>query len=246
MQLHHIVQGAEGGEDTMENCIPLCLDCHEEVGSYNPKHPIGRKFSKDELRKHRDLWFEFVNTHPERLSSSTEALFRHSTGDVSASLDVKVCVEFEHVLQTWGYSDFRPVRKKDLSKEHLLRVWLRNDGINLANHVEGSISIPAVMAWKGNPLLKGLSADTSQQMVFGITNEELIPGNGLVPWRGEKKPLLPKRRMRVHEERLCFYEPLTVNDDSKITWEVGADSSQPTQGEIRFYDIPIVDERTGD
>jgi 5-methylcytosine-specific restriction endonuclease McrA len=25
IELHHIVQKAEGGEDTFENCIPLCL-----------------------------------------------------------------------------------------------------------------------------------------------------------------------------------------------------------------------------
>lgn len=36
IELHHIKQVAEGGEDTEENCIPLCLDCHAEVKAYNP------------------------------------------------------------------------------------------------------------------------------------------------------------------------------------------------------------------
>ena len=75
MQTHHIVPEAEGGEDTIGNCIPLCLDCHGEVVSYNPKHPIGRKFTTEELKQHRDVWFDFVQRHPERLSHSAETFF---------------------------------------------------------------------------------------------------------------------------------------------------------------------------
>jgi HNH endonuclease len=75
MQLHHIMPESVGGPDTAENCIPLCLDCHEEVGSYNPKHPIGRKFSPEELTLHRDLWFEVIRLHPERLNAAPGPLF---------------------------------------------------------------------------------------------------------------------------------------------------------------------------
>ncbi|RFP60999.1 MAG: HNH endonuclease [Limnothrix sp. CACIAM 69d] len=61
IELHHIVQKAEGGPDTYENCIPLCLDCHAEVKAYNPKHPKGRKYTESELRQHRDRWYEKVS-----------------------------------------------------------------------------------------------------------------------------------------------------------------------------------------
>lgn len=81
MQLHHIIPESDGGPDTAENCIPLCLDCHEEVGSYNPKHPIGRKFSPEELRLHRDFWFEVVRLHPERLNNSPGPLFLPAGGE---------------------------------------------------------------------------------------------------------------------------------------------------------------------
>ena len=54
MELHHIRQAADGGEDTVDNCIPLCLDCHAEVASYNPRHPKGRKYTETELKGHRD------------------------------------------------------------------------------------------------------------------------------------------------------------------------------------------------
>lgn len=61
MIIHHIDQNGSGTE---ENGIPLCLSCHQEVGAYNPKHPIGRKFTPSELKKHRDQWFAIVSISP--------------------------------------------------------------------------------------------------------------------------------------------------------------------------------------
>lgn len=57
IECHHITPESEGGEDTYDNCIPLCFDCHEEVGAYNPKHPKGRKFTPEELKGHRNRWY---------------------------------------------------------------------------------------------------------------------------------------------------------------------------------------------
>lgn len=71
IELHHIIQRSEGGEDSSENCIPLCLDCHAEVKAYDPKHPKGRKYTNTELIEHRNRWYEKVNNkhfllvHPE-------------------------------------------------------------------------------------------------------------------------------------------------------------------------------------
>jgi hypothetical protein len=64
IELHHIKQSSEGGEDSYENCLPLCLDCHAEVKAYNSKHPKGRKYTEPELKQHRDRWYEKVkNEH---------------------------------------------------------------------------------------------------------------------------------------------------------------------------------------
>ena len=60
MEIHHIRHHAEGGNDTFENAIPLCFDCHAEVGQYDPKHPKGTKFSDKELIGHRDNWYQKV------------------------------------------------------------------------------------------------------------------------------------------------------------------------------------------
>jgi hypothetical protein len=56
--VHHIVPQSENGLDTIDNAIVLCQRCHGEAGHYNPLHPIGNKYSRDELRMHRDLWWD--------------------------------------------------------------------------------------------------------------------------------------------------------------------------------------------
>ncbi|EKF86586.1 HNH endonuclease [Methanobacterium formicicum] len=61
MEVHHIIQKADGGKDTEENGIPLCFDCHANVGSYNSRHPKGNKYSPTELRRHKDQWLEACN-----------------------------------------------------------------------------------------------------------------------------------------------------------------------------------------
>lgn len=60
IEFHHIKQEADGGENTFENCIPVCFNCHADVGHYNPKHPKGNKYSEIELRARRDLVYERV------------------------------------------------------------------------------------------------------------------------------------------------------------------------------------------
>ncbi len=61
IECHHIVETADGGPDTFDNCIPLCFDCHSEMTSYDFKHPKGTKFTPSELTKHRDLWYQKVS-----------------------------------------------------------------------------------------------------------------------------------------------------------------------------------------
>lgn len=97
MELHHIKQVADGGEDTIDNCIPLCLDCHADVGAYNPRHPKGRKYTEVELKGHRDKYYALFSNMPNRMEATkkqetgTEPLFQPKDGIATAS---------------WGYKDF--------------------------------------------------------------------------------------------------------------------------------------------
>ncbi len=62
IELHHIVQKAYGGDDTFENCIPLCFDCHSDMGRADPKHPKGKHYTETELKAHRDNWYHRIKT----------------------------------------------------------------------------------------------------------------------------------------------------------------------------------------
>ena len=46
--------------DDIDNLIPLCFDCHQRVGSYNPNHPKGTKYSVKELKSRRDDIYDKV------------------------------------------------------------------------------------------------------------------------------------------------------------------------------------------
>lgn len=65
VNVHHIEQEADGGPNTLENAICLCLRCHAEAGHFNPRHPMGTKYSPAELRAHRDQWWSYCQDHPE-------------------------------------------------------------------------------------------------------------------------------------------------------------------------------------
>lgn len=69
MEVHHLVQEADGGPNTLNNAIPVCFDCHADAGHFNNRHPKGSKFSIPELKDARDKWYEFVRTNsiPEKL-----------------------------------------------------------------------------------------------------------------------------------------------------------------------------------
>ncbi len=81
MECNHIIRPTNGGKNTFENCIPLCLDCHTEVGHYDNKHPKGIKFTPEELRTHRDRWYSkiengFSNEAPANHSLLDQQLFK--------------------------------------------------------------------------------------------------------------------------------------------------------------------------
>src|SRR5690348_6496029 len=64
VNVHHIVQEADGGTSEIDNAVVLCLRCHGDIGHYNPRHPIGTKYRPDEVRRHRDAWWAYIQENP--------------------------------------------------------------------------------------------------------------------------------------------------------------------------------------
>lgn len=62
IEVHHIVPAERGGDDSADNAIALCFDCHAEVEHYNTKHPRGRRYTASELRRRKDQHIELVRS----------------------------------------------------------------------------------------------------------------------------------------------------------------------------------------
>lgn len=109
IELHHIEQKAYGGEDTLENCIPLCFDCHSDMGKADPKHPKGKRYTKEELIHHRDNWYKKVEG----------SAMDHSDSEISEN-DIKtfqeICSIFNLDMKYW-------LNEADLGGSHPYHVF---------------------------------------------------------------------------------------------------------------------------
>jgi HNH endonuclease len=95
IQCHHIVPEADNGPDTLDNCIPLCPDCHAEVMAFNTKHPVGgTPYSVVELKRRRDDWYAAVMRRSEDLATNlhrSPLSYPHS-----AALRARVSFNYSH------------------------------------------------------------------------------------------------------------------------------------------------------
>lgn len=55
VQLHHITPREEGGSDDIENAIPLCPNCHDEVHIGYASGRVTRRYTSGELKQHRQM-----------------------------------------------------------------------------------------------------------------------------------------------------------------------------------------------
>lgn len=58
--IHHIDPRERA---TIDNAIPLCLQCHANIQKYNAMHPIGEKYRLKELKVKRDQIYEEQTKH---------------------------------------------------------------------------------------------------------------------------------------------------------------------------------------
>ena len=52
----------EGGNN-IDNAIPVCYDCHAQIGMYNSRHPRGNKFRIKELKMRREQIYDKYTRH---------------------------------------------------------------------------------------------------------------------------------------------------------------------------------------
>lgn len=101
IELHHITQKAEGGEDSFDNCIPLCFDCHADMRSYDHKHPKGTKYTPNELKRHRDNWYAKISASP-----GTSYNEKSLELDRAVFISIKVSLPYDGVMRFLDTHDF--------------------------------------------------------------------------------------------------------------------------------------------
>lgn len=60
IQLHHIVPKEEGGADDIDNAVPLCPNCHDEVHGRYAHGKATRGYTSGELKLHRQRTIDSV------------------------------------------------------------------------------------------------------------------------------------------------------------------------------------------
>lgn len=74
----------QGGADDIGNAIAVCFECHAEIHGYNDKHPRGRRFLPEELRRHKEQWLKVCDERPDVLVSVRRA---EDVGPLQALID---------------------------------------------------------------------------------------------------------------------------------------------------------------
>jgi len=111
INVHHIKQEADGGQNTLENAIVLCLRCHAEAGHFNLKHPLGTKYSPSELIRHRNVWYEACANGVAQFFSSIEAKVKrtYTSGELHKYvLLFKFHNSNKNVVSGWKLNVFMP------------------------------------------------------------------------------------------------------------------------------------------
>lgn len=134
----HITDEAQGGPNDAENGIPVCLDCHQEIGTYNDAHPKGNKLRSQELKARRDRVYHQVETGviyaqivAERARSARADAGVPVLGEPSVPPKLSAeAIRFLRVLLSSGRSIDAPARKLSLLNEQdraqILDELLRN------------------------------------------------------------------------------------------------------------------------
>lgn len=114
IECHHIIQESNGGQNTTDNCIPLCFDCHADMLAYDPKHPKGTKYSPEELKMHRNNWFAKVsNATPSNYTQEHLKMDQDLFNRIISTLPWKGSISFIRDNNFAGFS-FENCKLRDL------------------------------------------------------------------------------------------------------------------------------------
>jgi hypothetical protein len=95
----------------IDDAIPVCFDCHAEIGHYNKNHPRGRKYTSKELKARRNQIYDAHTSHlvppvEYRLSQANQVLpeigFAFANWGDTYPIRAKVCISFVRGKASFG------------------------------------------------------------------------------------------------------------------------------------------------
>jgi len=153
IETDHMKPSSEGGADNIDNAIPVCFECHAEIHCYNNDHPRGRKFTEQELRKHKDQWLNICDKNPEIFAQSS---YNSDVGPLSSLVDeleynLKACdclgsslsvSQFSETLKRGAISFLEPDLKNTIYTayaeiNHLSQLFYSFVNQNVKEHIWG-------------------------------------------------------------------------------------------------------------
>ena len=167
--------------------------------------------------------------------ASPDQISEMAREDFFATQVPDIALSFEISLETWYYE--LPYRERSLEVD-LLAVIATNQGAALANHVQGSVTLPCDILYGGTntPELP------TRKIEFSNKLSDSSP-NYLHASRADWKPLSPGMRLRLLQERVLPFREEFKKMGASIHWELAVDSCKFKVGETKFCDLLIVDHR---
>lgn len=183
IETDHIDPRAESQDDSIENAIPVCFECHAEIHSYNDKHPKGRKYLPEELRQHREQWLKICEERPEIMLA---AAWDRDAGPLQALVDE---LEFNKMVVARSTETDRGALFQETQflraihegmvailnetlKESVLRAYV---AISRANqHIHAEVNQDVKMKIQGTSTMKASDAVKAAAPLIDDAHRELI------------------------------------------------------------------------
>ncbi len=194
IEVAHIISAEKPGAGDIDNAIPLCFDCHGEIGRYNADHPKGSKYKPEELKARRDQIYEIYTRHlvPPIYFNITQDLPNTQpntqkrilpdvgifVGHHGTSLPVKVSVAVQVFL---GNKDLGIVKANQYNGE---RLW----NLNPLFGVNGHFPVPSEVV------------DSTEELEIRVSVT-------IIDQYERKHQLLPLARVYMRERNSWYLEP---------------------------------------
>jgi hypothetical protein len=247
-----------------ENLILLCSVHHDIVDNEYQKYTVELLKSLKETHEQNGVNVQTQDNSDVsklidsylRIEASGEAqvmvgspgAIQARTINVHAESSPDVSLEFEILIEQWetGKSAMLRYAEPELTAMDFLNIYAVNRKGGLARYVQGSIWIPSVIPRDSRFFVKTPEDFVKTERVQIEFNNKIsdIKGDMLrPPSKPEWRPLSPGMRVCLKKIHIHPYRKILTTSDCPLRWQLAVDNCELVKGEIKFCNIPVIDQR---